>query len=376
MFEIVVIAFLSVWVLASIIGFANLSRRLKTSNYPASTAADRQEIQQTLKNTTDSLNRQFTDLQSLIQKQLEILKTSSDQKLEHIRRTVDDQLHTALEKRLTENFKRVSQQLESVHKSVGEMQSLATDVGKLQQTLVGTKSKGVWGEAHLSNLLSEVLNTEQYVKDFQPRADSKDKVEFALKIPAADGSVLYLPIDAKLTLTSFEKLQTAITDNLPKAEIAKARKTLFSDLRKAALKISKYINPPQTTNFAIMYLPLESLYGEVAQHTDLMTELRNSFKVTVVGPSTILPMLGVLNMGYSSLAIQQRAVQVWDVLMNIHREFADFGKLLDNAKGRLRDADRLITAAGDNTTAIQRQLDEVQRLEPPKENLKLLEENR
>ena len=233
-----------------------------------------------LKNATDSINKQFANLQTVLSKNLEALRADNHKQLERMRQTVDEKLESTLEKRLTESFKRVDRQLESVNKNMGEMQNLASDVGELQKTLTGVKTRGVWGEAHLAGLLSETLNPEQYEVNFQPHGDRGETVEFALKIPGADGSALYLPVDAKFPLTRFEVLQQALSGQKAE-EITKARKQLAAEIKTQAKNIAKYINPPTTTDFAIMYLPLESLYAEVAQATELVEELRRRHKIAL-----------------------------------------------------------------------------------------------
>ena len=334
---------------------------------------NRLEVNQSLKNTTDTLNQQLTNMQTVLQKQQTALRTDNNQQLEQIRQVVDEKLQATLEKRLTESFKRVDQQLEAVYKSMGEMQNLAVGVGELQRTLSGVKTKGVWGEAHLGNLLSEVLSAGQYEKEFRPDPQKPLKVEFALKIPGDDQTVLYMPIDAKLPLTNFTKLQTAVESNDSK-QVEKARKALLADIKKQAKEIGKYINPPRTTNFAVMYLPLESLYAEISQHSQLIEDLRSGAKITVVGPNTILPMLGILNMGYRSLAIQQKVAQVWDILLETQQEFSNFNQLLTKAKYKLDEVGKVIEDASNKTEKIEKKFQKVQKIEmPPSKTLPLEE---
>ena len=326
---------------------------------------NRREMNEGLKNATDSINKQLNNLQTAVSKTLENLRQDNHQQLERMRQTVDEKLQATLEKRLTESFKRVDQQLEAVNKNMGEMQTLASDVGELQKTLSGVKTRGVWGEAHLDNLLSEVLNSEQYEVNFKPRANSAESVEFALKIPSADGSALYIPVDTKFPLTRFDQLQQALESNQLPA-IAKARSALAREIKTQAKKISsKYINPPLTTDFAIMYLPLESLYAEVSQQTDLIEELRRKYKVSLSGPNTILPMLAMIGMGYRSLAIQKRVSEVWDILIETQAEFGKFGVLMEKAKSKLDEASGVIESASSKTRSIEKKFQKVQRIEMP-----------
>ena len=323
---------------------------------------NRRELSESLKNTTDSIDKRLTNLQTVLSKNLEALRQDNHQQLERMRQTVDEKLQSTLEKRLTESFKRVDQQLEAVNKNMGEMQNLASDVGELQKTLSGVKTRGVWGEAHLSNLLSETLNPEQYETNFKPHGSRGETVEFALKIPGADGSAVYLPVDAKFPLTRFEGLQQALAGQ--KADsITKARKALAKEIKTQAKNIAKYVNPPLTTDFAVMYLPLESLYAEVAQQTELVDELRRRHKIALAGPSTILPMLGMLSMGYRSLAIQKRVSEVWQILVETQEEFGKFGGLMEKAKKKIDEAGSVIEDAGAKTRTIEKKFKKVQRLE-------------
>ena len=336
---------------------------------------NRQELSSGLKNATDSINKQFANLQTVLSTNLKDLRQDNHQQLDRMRQTVDEKLQSTLEKRLTESFKRVDRQLEAVNKNMGEMQNLATDVGDLQKTLTGVKTRGVWGEAHLGNLLLEILNPEQYVKNFRPRTESAEEVEFALKIPSQDGSVLYLPIDAKFPLTPFENLQKALETNETKA-IDSARKSLHTEIKKQAKKIAeKYIHPPTTTDFAIMYLPLESLYAEVSQQTALIDELRRQYKTNIVGPNTVLPMIGMLSMGYRTLAIQKHAGEVWQILQEVQGEFGKFGVLLDKAQKKLTEASNVIESAGSKSRNIGSKLKKVQRLDMKETEPDLLEED-
>ena len=331
------------------------------SNLDKALKDNRLELNNYLKNSTDSLIKQFNQLQKVLSDNLKELREDNHKQLDRMRQTVDEKLQSTLEKRLTESFKLVNQQLETVNKNMGEMQALASDVGELQHTLTGVKTRGIWGEAHLDNLLSEVLNPEQYVKEFQPNPSSSKRVEFALKIPADNDQFLYLPIDAKFPLSSFTNLQTALKNN-QQSDIDKARKSLQKDLKVKAKEISKYIHPPLTTNFACMYLPLESLYAEVAQNTTLIDELRQKYQIAITGPTTILPMLAMLNLGYKSLTIQKRVSEVWQILIETQQEFTKFGDLMDKASKKLNEASSVINDASTKTRTIEGKFKKVQRL--------------
>ena len=336
--------------------------------FDQSLGTHRQEMGLHLKNLSDSLNQQLVSQQALLNQSIKDLRQDNHQQLDRMRQTVDEKLQSALEKRLTESFKRVDRQLAEVNDSMGQMQALASDVGQLQKTLAGVKTKGVWGEAHLENLLSDILNPEQYQKEFRPYPRRADKVEFALKIPGdqADEAV-YMPIDAKLPLIDFEKLQEALVDGQLDV-IKKARQALYRNLKSQAKKIStKYLNPPITTNFAVMYLPMESLYAEISQNAELIEELRQTYNVTVAGPSTILPMLGLLNMGYRSLAMRKQAGQIWSALIETQAEVFKFASLLERARLKLDEAGDVIDDASSKTRSLEKKFKRAQSLDIDKE---------
>ena len=302
----------------------------------------RQEINQALKDNTDSVNKQLANLLKLqsdntvkltatLQDRLESLQKDNHQQLERMRQTVDEKLQKTLKSRLTESFDQVNSQLKAVYEGLGEMQSLASNVGDLQQTLSNVKTRGIWGEAHLGNLLSQTLNASQYEVEFKLQADSDERVDFALKIPRAKGTPLYLPLDAKFPLTAYEDLVKAT--NQGEAATIKSQRTKFIRAvdRQAKSIGSKYINPPTTTDFAIMYLPVEGLYAEIAQQTGLLEKLRLEYKVAIAGPTTILPLLNFIDMGYKTLAIQKRSSEVWQTLVTVSQEFSKFGDLVDKA---------------------------------------------
>lgn len=340
----------------------NSSSTLGSGALDQALTANRMELNQALKNSTDSIIKQLSQLTTTVHQNLEALRKDNHQQLDRMRQTVDEKLQSTLEKRLSESFKLVTEQLETVNKNMGEMQALATDVGDLQKTLLGVKTKGNWGEAHLENLLSEVLNPEQYVKDFKPRAKSDLKVEFALKIPADNDNILYLPIDAKLPLVKFEDLQTAL-NNGDKAKITKTRKALEAEIKQKAKEINKYINPPITTDFAVMYLPFESLYAEIASKPELIATLRQDYQIAIAGPSTILPMLAMLNLGYRSLTIQKNVSAVWQILRETQAEFSKFGELMVKADKKLTEASNVIRDASTKTRTIEAKFKKVQKIE-------------
>ena len=337
---------------------------------------NRQELATNLKQSADSINKQLASNANLQQKSLEqlgerlekrlrFLQTDNNKQLEKMRQTVDEKLQSTLEKRIGQSFKQVGEQLEIVYKGLGEMKALASDVGDLQRVMSNIKTRGAWGEAQLGSLLEEVLNPEQYATDVVTKPDSNDRVEFAIRIPGKDKQLL-LPIDSKFPLTSYEQLIEASTKG-DKTKVLAAQKALATEIKTQAKRISdKYIAPPATTDFAIMYLPIEGLYAEVAQQPGLVDQIRQQYKIALAGPSTILPALNFVQMGYRTLAIQERTSEVWQLLTITRSEFGKFGDLLDKAQKKLTEASNVIESAGSKSRNIETKLNKVQQIGKPK----------
>ena len=337
---------------------------------------NRQELAANLKHSTDSINKQLgsgsklqqqalEQLGERLEKRLRFLQTDNNKHLEKMRQTVDEKLQSTLEKRIGQSFKQVEEQLETVYKGLGEMKVLASDVGSLQKVMSNIKTRGAWGEAQLGSLLEEVLNPEQYVTDAVTKPGSNDHVEFAIKIPSKDRQMLLLPIDSKFPLTSYEQLMDASAKG-DKTKVLAAQKSLANEIKTQAKRISdKYISPPATTDFAIMYLPIEGLYAEVAQQAGLVDEVRQKHKIALAGPSTILPALNFVQMGYRTLAIQERTSEVWQLLTITREEFGKFGDLLDKAQKKLTEASNVIESAGSKSRNIETKLNKVQRIGKP-----------
>lgn len=317
----------------------------------------------------NELQRQkFADLE---RKQSELI-VNTEQKLEKMREMVDEKLQKTLETRLGQSFELVSKQLESVQKGLGEMQTLAQDVGGLKRVLSNVKTKGIVGEYQLSAILEQILAPEQYEANVKTKRSSSDVVEFAIRLPGRDNNnqPVYLPIDAKFPLEDFSRLQAAYEESNPQA-VEESTKALLSAIRKFAADISnKYLDPPFTTDFAIMFLPIEGLYAEVVRNTSLMSELQGKYRVIVTGPTTLAAILNSLQMGFKTLAIQQRSSEVWKVLGQVKTEFATFGEILDKAKKKIEGAgDDLDKLVGVRTRAIQRKLKSVEELPVPEAGL-------
>ena len=335
----------------------------------------REELGQNMKNVSDSLLQRLDELsksndirmekvRETVDKRLEDIQKDSSEKLEKMRETVDEKLHATLEKRLGESFKLVSERLDLVHKGLGEMQTLATGVGDLKKVLQNVKTRGTWGEVQLGNLLDEMMTAEQYEKNVATKKDSNDRVEFAIKIPAKDEKIkhIWLPIDAKFPLEDFQSLIDAEEKNDP-ILIDKLSKALENRIKSEAKDIrDKYLDPPYTTDFGILFLPIESLYAEVLRRPGLSDTLQREYKVIITGPTTIAAILNSLQMGFRTLAIEKRSSEVWSVLGAIKKEFTTFGDLLDKTHKKLQEASNTIDDASKKSRTIERKLNKVQEL--------------
>ncbi len=288
---------------------------------------------------------------------------STEKKLEEMRLTVDEKLQKTLNERLGQSFELVGKQLESVQKGLGEMQTLAQDVGGLKRVLSNVKMRGGFGEVQLSMLLEQVLAPEQYEANVRTKKSSADLVEFAIKLPGKDdlNGTVWLPVDAKFPRDAYEQLQNAYDTGEP-ALIETAQKVLESTIRKMAKDISeKYIDPPFTTDFAVMFLPFEGIYAEVVRKASLLEELQRTHKVVVTGPTTLAAILNSLQMGFRTLAIQKRSSEVWKILGAVKKEFENFGGMLEKAQKNIRVAsDQIDEVMGKRTRAIQRKLKSVE----------------
>ncbi len=337
------------------------------------TAKNREEIRQTIHSFTTSVSNQLSSLTQLTEQRLEkvrevveerlkFLQEENSQRLEKMRETVDEKLHSTLEKRLGESFKLVSERLEKVHQGLGEMQNLASGVGDLKKVLMNVKTKGTWGEIQLANLLDQILTPEQYEKNVTTKMGSRDTVEFAIKLPGRDGHAVYLPIDSKFPTQDYERLQEAQEQANP-ILIDEAGKAIESRIKLEAKNIrDKYIDPPNTTDFGILFLPIEGLYAEVIRRSGFCDLLQREFRVMVAGPTTIAALLNSLQMGFRTLAVEKRASEVWTLLGMVKNEFKIFGEILDRTQKKLQEASNTIETAASKSRTIERKLKNVQEL--------------
>ncbi len=292
------------------------------------------------------------------------MQEGNEKKLEEMRKTVDEKLNETLEKRLGESFKQVSDRLEAVHKGLGEMQTLAVSVGDLKKVMSNVKSRGVLGEYQLQNIIEDLLTNEQYEKNVKTKVGSGALVEFAIKMPHGSNfeKVLWLPIDSKFPKEDYESLVDAY-EHGDLEKIESYRKAFINGIKKNARDIrEKYIDPPNTTEYGIMFLPYESLFGEVLRVPGLFEQLQKEYKITITGPTTLSALLNSLQMGFRTLAIEKRSSEVWDLLSAVKTEFGQFGDVLAKTKKKLIEATNVIDSSEVRTRAITRKLRNVQEL--------------
>lgn len=316
-------------------------------------------------NTLTQMNEQKLEkVREVLENRLQTLQDDNSKKLEQMRATVDEKLHATLEKRLGDSFKIVSDLLGKVHHGLGEMQNLATGVGDLKKVLSNVKTRGTLGEVQLGSILEQIFTPEQYEKNVITKRSvrSADRVEFAIKLPGPDGQGLFIPIDAKFPVEDFERLQDAQeAGNIQLIE--QAASALEMQFKKEAKSIrEKYIDPPFTTDFAVLFVPMEGLYAEVLRRPGLFNHLRQEYSVVVTGPTTISAYLSSLQMGFRTLAVQKRASEVWKLLGTVKTEFNKFGQILESTHKKLQEASNTIDMAARKTRTIERTLRDVQEL--------------
>jgi DNA recombination protein RmuC len=317
--------------------------------------------------------RRLTEMRGAVESRLATLQEGNEKKLDQMRATVDEKLHATLEQRLGESFKQVADRLDQVHKGLGEMQGLARDVGSLSRVLSGVKTRGVFGEVQLAALIDQVFTPEQYATNVATVPGSTERVEFALRLPGqkTDGSPLWLPIDAKFPREDYERLLDA-HERADAVAVEVAAKAIEARLRAEARTIrDKYVAPPHTTDFALLFVPSEGLYAEVLRRPGLTEVLQREFKVIVAGPTTLLAMLNSLQMGFRTLALEKRSAEVWEVLGAVKTEFGKFGDVLAKTRKKLEEATHTIDAAQTRSNMMTRRLKLVEAL-PEQRALELL----
>ena len=328
-----------------------------------------------VRSLVESNQQRMDGLRATISEQLNEMREANEKKLEEMRRTVDEKLQGTLEKRLGESFKLVSERLDAVHKGLGEMQTLATGVGDLKNVLTNVKVRGTWAEYQLEAILEQVLTPEQFDRNVATREGSAERVEFAIRLPGRGDDpddCVWLPIDSKFPQEDYLRLAEAAREG-DADSVAQSTKELLRSVTQSAKTISdKYLNPPRTTDFAVLYLPTEGLYAEVLRQPGLVSQLQQDHRVVVSGPTTIAALLNSLRLGFRSLAIEQQASEVWQVLAAVKAEFGKFGGVLDKVKKQLATASNTIDETQTRTRAMARKLREVEQL-PAGESDELLE---
>jgi len=339
------------------------------------------------KDQLDSFSRQLSELTKLNEAKLEMmrgtienrltsLQEDNSKKLEQMRATVDEKLQSTLEKRLGDSFRQVSDRLEQVYKGLGEMRNLATGVGDLKKVLSNVKTRGTWGEIQLGNILEQILTLEQYDTNVITKKGSNERVEFAIKLPGRDPEnekVVWMPIDSKFPQEDYQHLIDA-QEEADKNLAEKYKKSLEVRIKAEAKEIKeKYIDPPNTTDFGIMFLPVEGLYAEVLRRPGLCDTLQRNYRVVITGPTTLAALLNSLQMGFRTLAVEKRSSEVWELLGAVKTEFGKFSEVLARTKKKLQEAGNTIDSAEVRTRAIERKLRKVQEL-PLKNSLELVED--
>ena len=326
-------------------------------------ARGREEGANAAKTQREELTKSLESVRSIVDLRLKQLQEDNSKQIDKMRATVDEKLQGTLEKRLGESFKLVSDRLEQVHQGLGAMQQLASDVGGLQRVLTNVKTRGGWSEWQLGVLLEEMLTPEQFAKNMKTRDDNDERVEFAIKLPGDDnGAPVWLPIDAKFPMEHYERLAVA-QEKGDVTAVEAAMKTLETQLKRCAKDIcDKYINPPKTTDFALLFLPSEGLYAEAIRRVGLVQNVQRDCRVTFVGPTTLAALLNSLQMGFRTLAIQKRSSEVWNLLAGVKTEFGKFGEALSGVKEKLDQAARKMEDVDVRSRAITRKLRDVEEL--------------
>jgi DNA recombination protein RmuC len=324
---------------------------------------NREEAGAAAKNQREELTKSLEGVRSIVDLRLKQLQEDNSKQIDRMRATVDEKLQGTLEKRLGESFKLVSDRLEQVHQGLGAMQQLASDVGGLQRVLTNVKTRGGWSEWQLGVLLEEMLTPEQFAKNMKTRDDTDERVEFAIKLPGDEnGAPVWLPIDAKFPMEHYERL-TAAQESGDSTAMEAAMKTLETQLKRCAKDIcEKYINPPKTTDFALLFLPSEGLYAEAIRRVGLVQNVQRDCRVTFVGPTTLAALLNSLQMGFRTLAIQRRSSEVWNLLAAVKTEFGKFGEALSAVKEKIDQASRKMEDVDVRSRVITKKLRDVEEL--------------
>lgn len=380
------IALLLLLILAVVLLLVLLVRKPTASNFDTSRLEERLiRVEAELDKIAPKIENEFRDnrkeisdnlqgIQKTVDLRVKSLQDDNSKKLEEMRMTVDEKLQKSVERRFNESFKQISGQLTQVYQGLGEMKTLANGVGDLKKVMEGVKTRGIYGEVQLGNIISDCMAKEQYEENIITKKGSNDRVEFAIKMPGKDdnaGSTVYLPIDSKFPIENYERLLDAYEKG-SKADIELYRKSLANDVKEQAKKIStKYLDPPMTTDFGVMFVPTESLYAEVLRIAGLSDDIRQKHNVVISSPSTLPVILNGLTMGFRSVAIEKRSAEVWQTLGAVKTQFGKFGDLLAATKKKLEETANKIGSAEVTSRQIERKLKSVESL-PETESVKMI----
>lgn len=329
------------------------------------------KIENEFRDNRKEISDNLQGIQKTVDSRVKSLQDDNSKKLEEMRMTVDEKLQKSVERRFNESFKQISGQLTQVYQGLGEMKTLANGVGDLKKVMEGVKTRGIYGEVQLGNIISDFMAKEQYEENIITKKGSNDRVEFAIKMPGKDETTVLLPIDSKFPIENYERLLGAYEKG-SKAEIETFRKALANDVKEQAKKIStKYLDPPMTTDFGVMFVPTESLYAEVLRIAGLSDEVRQKYNVTIASPSTLPVILNGLTMGFRSVAIEKRSAEVWQTLGAVKTQFGKFGDLLAATKKKLEETANKIGSAEVTSRQIERKLKSVESL-PEHDSIKMI----
>ncbi|MDR1328155.1 MAG: DNA recombination protein RmuC [Oscillospiraceae bacterium] len=324
--------------------------------------ASREELSGALKVNRDELSGALKETRDTVETRLRRIQEDNAKQLEEMRKTVDEKLRESVEKRFDESFKLISDRLEQVHRGLGEMQSLASGVGDLKKVLTNVKTRGSLGEIQLGAIFEQILSPEQYERNAAVKQGSQERVEYAVRLPGGDGGPVLLPVDSKFPIEDYQRLIDAYDQN---ADVETASRQFETAVKKNAKEIrGKYINPPVTTDFAIMFVPTEGLYAEILRRPGLFELLQRDYRITVVGPANTAAFLSSLQMGFRTLAIEKRSSEVWELLGAVKTEFGKFGGVLDGIKNKINAAANELDRVGVRSRAIERRLRGVEEIEP------------
>jgi len=332
-----------------------------------------QNVELRIRNLLDQTEQRLARIDNDLKQNLHILQVENSKKLEEMRLTVDEKLNVSLERRLNDSFSLISDRLDKVHRGLGEMQELATGVGDLKKVLTNVKTRGVWGEIGLGNILEQMLASNQFEREVATKPGSSERVDYVVLLPGKDDENIYLPIDAKFPIEDYHRLIEA-SEQANVTEIEKAKTALYRRVKDEAKKIrEKYIAPPKTTDFAVLYLALEGLYAEIIKNSELVQQLQRDYRIVICGPTTLTALINSLQMGFKTVAIEKRSSEIWSLLATFKTEFVKFVELLAKTQKKLDEASGTIEDATKKTKKIQSKLNNIGVIEQQEDDINLVD---